>query len=385
MGRFRNKKLKRLLQIIGIPETYSGNITNIIYNYYSCNLDFKQQELLNERKNVKNILQLVREIFNDMTIVEQSKQFKDVKKYLARPDKRETFEFTDEDLEFFFDKGEEMTVEDLIASRYKGEKPTERNAKCRYVQILLKVGNIEIYEGGEKETPQNEDKFTPPTKPQCVALINEIIGADVGEKYDLKTMNEAQREAVNLLKTNLGSSRFVAMINTFKRKIYRDVFLKSFIKATYDKPDLNEDESMMYLNLCKDYARELELRDQESELDEMIRSFSNDEDGSRVIASLSRQFEAVKKAIEDCIKRQTDLQNKLSGARSNRIKEMEGSTQSIASIIERVRDQDFREILMRVARAKELDTAQEMQNINDFDHIFAEVKGISRDEIINGL
>lgn len=388
MARFKNKTLKKLLQIIGIRETYSGNITNVIYTYYSCNLTFEQQERLEERKNAKNILQLVRDIYDDINIIEQSEQFKNVKKYLSRTDKKGAFNFTDQDLEYFFDKGEEISVAELIADRYPTEKPSERAAKVRYVTILLRVGNVRIYDENSERIPETPSgDFTAPTKPQCVALINETIGAEVGEKYDLKNMNEAQRASVAVLKNNLSSPRFLATINSFRDKKHRDVFLSSFIKATHDKPDLNEDESQMYINLCKEYGRELELREQESKLDDMLEASTFDDEGERgrFTMTYAKALETSKKSLEECLKRQTVLQDKLSGARKDRIKEMEVTKESLATIIEKVREEEFRQIMLRIARAKELDTASEMQNINDFEQIFAEVKGISRNEIINGL
>lgn len=359
------------------------NKTDILLNEFEYQLTEEQQYMVLVNKNTKNVLDLARKVFNDMTLVESDDQFKNVRrflnkllrKYIHAPD------FTDDELESIANLGANMTPSD-IARHIHPDGDNLHGFEAPYISRILKALNIEYI--GPKNEVENiaYEEYEPPwDERKILAKINE---ADPLAKFHQAKLDSYKRECIAALKRNIHAPRFKALANSIRSKKDRELFEIEFIRTTYNHPDLTADEANSYASLAYEYVNHLELKRQMAILDDRLTECAMEsEDGRKFSMTLAQALGEKQKESNASLDRMQKLIKSLAGDRAKRKETQNRGIASLTTLIENLQEEKERKRLLRIAEARELEIEKEVERLDDFDSVFVEIYGQEKGRLIN--
>lgn len=361
------------------------NKTDQIICQEKYKLNPKQQELVRRNRNTNNILDLAKDVYNDPSIGENSEEMKNVRAFVIRcRKKQESYNFTDAQLEQISQKAAALRPIDMARYLFPNSE-TNLTREAKTIANLYKAWKIvsqeEIDEARSVEV--ENDSYSPPDSfNKALALINRIVPeAD----FSTSKLNDHKTNCIKTLWKNLKSVRFILMINSYKRKMLRDLFESEFVKGTYDKPDLNSEETNMYIMLCGEYVLEVTVTENISDLNDRLHEDLTDStpDARRFSKTLSDSLASKINELNNCKTRQKNLMTSLSGSRFERLKSLKEANESLAKFVQLAQEEKGRNALLRLAEAKNLEIEKEAVKIQSFGDMIAQVHGLSIEEIVN--
>jgi len=376
-----SKIRERLTEKLGkINNRQKVNLADRIICQYRYGLNLAQQEFIESRKNCKksDILEIAQETFEKPTLIEQSEEFKNVRKFLEKLWRNASCEnYTDEQLDFIFENTTKMSANE-IASKLSPEKDSVISL-IKNISHLISAAGLKN-ENTEEIVESVEYRYNPPkTDMQIVSLINKY---DFSAKYEYNNLDSKKKESVARVKKFLSSAKFVESISTINNPRHREIFESEFIKAVYDKPDLNSDQVNLYMALAFEHVLQLEIRQQISILNERLReAVADDDEGRKFTMSLSEALSDKNNAFNQCSARILTMTKSLTGDRVKQLERQAAVNQSLTQFIEMVKEEKERERLMLVARAHEFAVRENIKELSSFSEIFVEVFGLGKEEV----
>jgi len=250
---------------------------------------------------------------------------------------------------------------------------TESRSIYAYVQTLDRV----IFDKPEEAPAQ--DYNPPKTMDRICARINKYIR---GANLDFKKLSPKQKKQGETLITYLHSYRFAHQMNIFNTENERLLFESSFIKYTYDKTDLSEEDLDQYILLCTEIVSDSNIQKTISLLqDEQNRVL---EESGKMSMTL---VDAIKVARDDrnaCVKKQQSLYESLTEERSKRLKDEIKDKASLLNLVNLWRNEESRREMIKLAEERKAKLKEEIQRLSTMDDLKCRIVGIGENEILNG-
>ena len=357
------------------------NLCDKIICQHKYELDLNQQDYLNDNKNCKesNILSLAQEVYKNSKLIEQTEEFKNVRKFLQKLWRGGEYDnYTDEQLDFLFENAEHLTPKEIAKTLFPDK---EYIVSLRTITSLLDAAGFREVKDDEKIERTNARYNSPRTDLQVMNLINR---SDHAAKYDSDKMDMRKKDSIAAVKKFLSAPRFVEMISMITNVKHREVFETEFVKAVYNKPDLNSDEVNLYIGLALEYVTLIEIRQQITILnDRLTESMSDDEEGRKFTMSLSEALKDKTAAYNHCLERTLKMTRSLSGDRIKKLEKQALANQSLAQFIELVQDEKERRRMILIAKAEEFKVKEKIQELENFSELFVEVYGVGKEEVFS--
>lgn len=360
------------------------NLADRIISQHKYHLDLPQQLFLESRRNSKEsgILQLAQEVYSKPALIEQTEEFKNVRKYMQKIwNGGECPNYTDEQLDAIFNHGGATTPKEIASILFPDLSATPQTV--RYITWLLEASGIKAEQEDLIEMRETvEKRYTPPkTDKQVIALINR---ADHSAKFEIENLDARKKDSITAVKKFLSAPRFVEMASILIYEKHREIFETEFVKAVYNKPDLNSDQVNLYIDLAQEYVTLLEIREQQAILNKRLKeSVSGDEEAKRFTMTWANALKDKSAAYNDCQARILQRTKSLSGDRVALLKTRALANQSLTQFIELVKDEQERKRLMILARAAEEKVKTNIKEIEEYSDLWAEVFGAGKDELFN--
>jgi len=229
-----------------------------------------------------------------------------------------------------------------------------------------------------RKVPKNDDSdsYVAPKRPE-----------DVIPKINRSTFNNITREKVEkdaTTRTNvtalvkfLNSFRFSLLYDSFASDIEKELFETTFIKYTWDKPDLTEEEVDQYINLACDIVSSYKLKKELEFVAELRDGAANDSDGKKISMSLVESMVGIRKEIDDNLKRQDRSISALQGKRSNRIDMKIRENSSIIQIVAAWRNAENRKRFINLANIRKKEVKEELRKLDTMESLKAEIWGLN--------
>lgn len=216
-----------------------------------------------------------------------------------------------------------------------------------------------------------EGKFVPPkTYFATLKLVNEYTMSG----FDTSKISEREKRGVEMLIKYLRAPRFIQSINNYENEENRELFLAEYIRATFDKPDLSNDELNLYINLCQEYIISASAhKDMEALNKKFHEAIESDVD---VSMRLSEAMTSSKNKYDESKKRQDKLIAVLNGNRAKRLEAQMTRTQSVLSLVEYWKDAKKRQKMLKVAELRKKLVQSVASELNTMDNIKAEMFGV---------
>lgn len=341
------------------------------------NLSFEQQDFVEKNADKMNLLELVQKTFGDDLLTERSAEYDDIRKYIAKVKRNiSKVSLSPEQLDFIENNASSMKPFELAKNIFPDKDLKPLSAETQIISDYLK--SVGIINSEEKEGSQ----YRPPKS--ATLLARKINKADPLIFIDPNDLTPLHKRYVEALGAYLQSIRFCKFMDIFEEQDLKEMFEEEFIKAVYDKPDLNSEELNMYINLCVEYINIHQVHKNKLILEERINSSlaSENEKDKKLYMSWVELLQKREDDLHKSKKRAEDLQVKLSSTRAQRLKSMAEVNESLSKFVEEWKSYEGRKRALRIAEAQNKLVKDEVDKIESMEDYIANVFGVSKDEIL---
>tara|TARA_Y100001973_G_C5203076_1_gene339319 strand:- start:1076 stop:2164 length:1089 start_codon:yes stop_codon:yes gene_type:complete len=356
----------------------------------------EQQELAvlkewNDRPNdPPSLLELIRIAYPDKNYDGRTKQGRAVKKFLTsrqivadgahvyKP--KEKVELTEEHKEYISNNASMMSAVEIARIIFKDNKISNLNQEARSVaEYLETLDNKVVYQTQHESPPQSTEYKLPKTILRMTQRINKYVHEGLKEN-ELKTREKAGVEA---LMGYVHTYRFLHQINNYETQNDRDLFESSFIRYTYDKPDLTQEEVDQYIVLSSEVVIAANIQRRKEHLTAMLDAVVEDTDG-RASMSLVEVIGKVETEYNQSVNRQQKLLGDLKEKRSDRLSKQIKENASILNLVQAWKEEEYRNKMIHLAEMKKEVIKEEVERLSSMDEIKCRIMGLGEDEALNG-
>jgi hypothetical protein len=353
----------------------------------------QQLKLLNEWNNrpdnPPSLVELVKLAFDRDDLDGRSKEGKAVKEFLAsrsiKPRKSYEYqakglkELDNDQKEYISNNCHTMTGLEMAKILFKNETLTNLSQETRSVLEYMKIipSNIK-FNNTENEEVVNGVYKPPRSEERAIAKINKYVMDGI----DKTKITHAQKRETNALIGYMNTHRFIHQINLYDNEPDRELFESSFIRYTYNKGDLTQEEVDQYIVLCTEVLISSNIQQTITVLQDQI-DIAIQEDG-KIPMALVEASNTARKEYNDCVNRQQKLNNDLKVKRSERLSKQVKETASVINLVQMWKEEESRAKLLKMAEMRKEVLEKEIDRLSTMEEVKCKILGISRDEILNG-
>ena len=223
------------------------------------------------------------------------------------------------------------------------------------------------------------DDYKPPvTLPQTIARINTYIKEEIEE---IKLTGK-QRKDIRSLMNYLHTFRFHNQINTFETKNDRQLFESEFVRCTYDKHDLTEEEVDQYIMYSTEVVISKGILKRISTLEK--NQDQDIEESGKMNMAIVEAVKTLRQDYKASIKTQNDLLSALKVKRSERLSTAQKETASILNLVQLFKEEEMRKQMIDLAKQRQAVVAKDIDKLSSMDDLKAKIAGISKEEVLYG-
>ncbi|MEY4342224.1 MAG: hypothetical protein RL736_14 [Pseudomonadota bacterium] len=361
-------------------------------------LILEQQNRLKEilKKNPEATLtEITAYTYNNENIDSRSKEGRIVKKFLLDNNieyknrsvfQRDRIELTKEQHEFIENNYKNQHYLDMAKILFKNNNLTHLNLEARevnkYVEIIQKKDptylEMNTYVPKERNNPIGE-YFPPRRSDQTLYRINRYLNLG----WELEKLKAIQIKQVDTLQRYLNTFSFCYQINTYRRDDDRKLFEDAFIRYTYDKEDLTQEELDQFIVLCTEVVTASTILQQVEDLRQTLRQASEEEEGRNIKMQLNEAISNLQTEYNQCRGRQNKLYKSLVDDRSKKIQERKQENASILNLVQAWKDEERRKSIIHLAEAQKQNLEGEARRLSSMDELKAVIRGIDIDEMVH--
>ena len=351
----------------------------------------QQEDIISEwnsrEENPPSLLELIKIAYPNEKVDGRSKKGRLVKEFLAtrkikargahQYKAKEKIELSDEHEEFVRNNAQVMSATEIARIIFANNEITPLHQEPRTVNEYIKTLNFEPY-----ESPQNipSSTYKPPgTFDRTLSRINKYIY----QSLEKSKMVPKEKKDVESTMGYLNTYRFTHQINSYSSQTSRDLFESSFIRYTYDKYDLTQEEVDQYIILSTEVVIASDIQHRVGRLQDLLDDVANDTEGRRISMSLVDAIGGSQTEYNQCINRQHKLLGDLKQKRSDRLKNQLGATASILNLVEVWKEEKTRKKLLKLADLRKKTIKDEMGSLMEMGELKAKILGLTEGEVLD--
>jgi len=325
----------------------------------------------------------------------RSKEGRAVKKFLASRkikaraaheyQTKEDVIWTGEEKEFMLNNIQTMKPMEMARYLRKDEAITVLSKETRAVRDFLASEGVSAL-GSENpiSAPREEeveDTYkAPKSQDRAISRINKYVNDTIDKDKLTSTIKKNVETLINYLSTY----RFCHQINTYRGTTDRELFESSFIRYTWNKSDLTQEEVDQYIVLSQEVVISANIQRRVERLSQLLDEASDDSEGRRISMSLVEAINTAQTEYNQCVSRQQKLLESLKEKRSQRLSKEIKENASILNLVAMWKQEESRNKLLQLAELKKKAAAEEVQKLTSMDEIKARIMGLTEEEAING-
>lgn len=272
----------------------------------------------------------------------------------------------------FIKNGISFGAEPLELSKVLFKDPIITKEDRRH-KALVDYSNDVIKRSPNVKNKYKYEKYTPPENEQeCARKVNKYIR----NCYDVDNLSRIDKKNLYNLIGHLSTIRLVQTIDKFETDDDKILFESQFIRFTYDKPNLTQEEIDQYIVLCSEvvFAQGLLVKYNEIEK-ERKRIF---EETNSIDTDLVDAAARIQAQYNDSSKRQKAWINELTTSRAKKIERKLDETSSLLSLVQLMKDKETRDQIIEVGNERNKMIDEEMDKIASADDIIIRMHGMSK-------
>ena len=320
----------------------------------------------------------------------RSKYGRAVKAYLASQDlkargaheyqPKESVELTEEHKEFVKNNGSMMSSVEIARTIFNDQSISNLHTETRAVNEYIKELGEEIVSFEDVQEVPEEQYFPPKTFSACLSKVMRYVPNGI----DKSKMTSIDKRGVTKLIGYLTTHRFIHQINSYTSQSDRDLFESSFVRYTFDKPDLTQEEIDQYIVLSSEVIIAASIQRRSERLQGLLDITADDSEGRRINMGLVTAIGTAQTEYNQCVARQHKLLSDLKEKRSTRLSKEIKENASILNLVELWKEEESREKLLKMAEIRRSILKDEVERLSTMDEVKARIMGLDEDEVIDG-
>ena len=290
-------------------------------------------------------------------------------------------ELSDSDKEFIENNLTLMSSVHLGQTLYEDNTLTNLHAEVRAINEYIKT--LEPGATIAQDTndiPETNEYLPPKSFDKTILRANQYISP----KIDKKKISPKHRRGIDALMGYLNTYRFVHQMETYTTTTDRTLYESCFIRYTYDKADLTQEEVDQYIVLATEVVIGSTIQARSERLQQLLDVSAEDTEGRRVAMGLVNAISAAQTEYNQCVGRQHKLLSDLKEKRSDKLKNQIKANASIINLVEMWKEEESRKKLIKLAELRKKAVKDEIQKLSSMDEVKARVMGMGEDEVLNG-
>ena len=289
---------------------------------------------------------------------------------------KEKAELSEDDIEYIDNNYRMMTFVEIARLLFSDPNLTNLSPEARAVQEHIRSLNPEeSFQAGE--IPEEEYK-PPKTIDRAIAKVN---------KYILDGIDRSKITAINkkncqMLIRYLHTFRFLHHMNHLSTNVDRQLYESSFIRYTYDKADLSQEEIDQYIVLSGEAVIASNIQRRVEHLQGLLDDAANDTEGRRISMALVESINTAQNEYHQSVNRQHKLLDDLKEKRSSRLKNQLKDNASILNLVEVWREEESRKKMIDLAQRRKAAIAEEVESLSSMEEVKARILGLTEGEVI---
>jgi|TARA_R110000851_G_scaffold89084_1_gene194352 hypothetical protein len=336
---------------------------------------------------------LINSAFPGQNIDGRSKDGRSVRKFLASRKlkaqskneyKPRIYKLSESDKEFISNSYETMTGHEIAKTLFGGTTSHRDKRTLAVVNEIKEVTNRNPNEQAFQDPSEvNTNEYRPPKSAErSFVRIKKYVNEPFGGKQEL---GPKEKKSLTTLINYLSTFRFSHQINGYETVTDKNLFESSFVRYTYDKPDLTQEEVDQYIVLSQEVVISAKILRRVERLQvHLDRQADESEEGARISMSLVQSINTAQTEYNQCVNRQQRLLSDLKEKRSDRLKKLVNENASILNLVELWKAQESREKLVKLAKLQKENIQNEVGRLSSIDEIKARILGLTEEEALNG-
>jgi hypothetical protein len=349
----------------------------------------QEQTILNEWNSrpdsPPSLLELINLAFPDQNLDGRTKEGRAVKEFLASREikarasheyqPKEKIELSEEDKTFTKNNVEFMSSVEISRIIFKNPELTNLNQEARVVADFIKSLDEDRVFENPNEVPSEEYK-PPKTFDKTLYRVNKYTNNSINKSK----ITSKNKKDINALINYLNTYRFSYQINTYTTSTDRELFESSFIRYTYDKSDLSQEEVDQYIVLSSEVVIAASIQRRKEHLTQLLDNIVEDTDG-RASMSLVEAIGKTETEYNQSVNRQSKLLDSLKEKRSDKLKKQIKENASVLNLVRLWKEEESRQKLLQLAELRRKAVSDEVKKLADIDEVKARILGLDEDSI----
>ena len=358
----------------------------------------QQESILNmwnscSEDSAPSLIELIQEAAGFKGKDGRSKEGKAVKKFLSSRkikaraaheyQTKEEIVWTDEEKEFMVNNINTMKPMEMARFLKKDDTITVLSKETRAVRDFLASQGVSAL-GSEnpitQEDEQGETYKPPKSQDRAISRINKYVNDTINKEE----LNSTVKKNIETLINYLSTYRFCHQINTYRGATDRELFESSFIRYTWNKSDLTQEEVDQYIVLSTEVVISANIQRRVERLSQLLDEASDDNEGRRISMSLVEAINTAQTEYNQCVSRQQKLLESLKEKRSQRLSKQIKENASILNLVAMWKQEESREKLIKLAELRKKAVEEEVEKLTTIDEVKATIMGLTKEEALNG-
>lgn len=275
-----------------------------------------------------------------------------------------------------------MSASELARELFSNPNINNLSVEARIVNDYIKTIAPSSLPSSPDDVPDGNWK-APNTFERTLARVNRHLKMAPINKDKLTV---TQTKGITSLMGYLNIFRLEQQISTYSTESDRNLFESVFIRYTFDKSDLTQEEVDQYIILANEAVKEKKIQARTETLENLLdgQSEKDDDDKTKIAMSLVEAIGKCQAEYSSCIKRQQDLVNSLKQKRSDRMSKLAEENASILNLIALWRAEKTRIDLIKLAQIRKDKVKTEIDRLSSMEDVRCRILGLTREEALNG-
>ena len=295
------------------------------------------------------------------------------------PSKTSVIKLSDEHQAFIVNNIANMGSLEIAKIIFANPSLTNLNAETRAVNEFVKTLDTKVVynQKGNEDIPMGN--YEPPnTLDKVLKRANKYVNGAI----DKEKLTSKQKKGLEMLINYLHTFRFIRQMNTYDSDEDRNSCEDAFIRYTYDKPDLTQEEIDQYIELSNQVVRSIKIQRRSEGMQAQLEVLTSSNTDPKISMAW---VEAIGKAgteYDQCLKRCNDLLDDLKEKRSKRLSKQIQENASILNLVQAWRFEENRVKLAKIGEREQEKVKNEAERLMNMSEVRSLILGLNRDDFV---
>lgn len=290
---------------------------------------------------------------------------------------KKPIELTDAQKEYICNNCSTMKPLEMARELFLNPRLSPASIESRAVIAHFKTMDPKIVYG--EDIPEND--YNPPKQTMHVlGRIKKYVSST--DFWEQKKLTPQQKKACDSLIHYLHDNRFKRQIDSYNNTQDKITFESEFIKYTYNKPELEQEEISQYISLCSFVVMEFNIKSNIENLQSNIETACDNDD--KVPMVLMELLQSARGDLDSCVKRQKTLYDSLTEKRSDKMGKEIKDKASLLNLVNAWKNDETRQAILIKAKEKKEKLREEIHKLETLDEMKYRLLGLDENEILNG-